>query len=163
MANRGLLGIVSIILRIAELAFATIVAGLNGDYLRAARHTSSWQQGRFIYTEVIAGISIVLSIIFLIPLSRFIHWPLDLFISLAWFVAFGLLANYLDDGPCGWLFNSSIVSFYRGDQCSKWKAVIAFAFLSAICWLISAIVGIIWVRDHETRSYRRRNWRGSRV
>lgn len=48
------------------------------------------------------------------------------------------------------------------DQCGKWKAVIAFSFLSAICWLVSGLIGILWVRDHERRTYRRR-WYRSRV
>ncbi|KAI8629946.1 marvel domain-containing protein [Xylariaceae sp. FL1651] len=155
--------LISMILRIAELAFAAIVAGINGEYLHAVRHTSSWDQGRFIYTEVVAGIAIFLSLIWLFPFSgSFIHWPVDLLLSVAWFVAFGLLVNYLD-GSCGYVFNWSNVSFDRGDQCGKWKAVIAFAFLSAICWLVSAIVGIMWVRDRESRAYRRRTWNRSRV
>ncbi len=83
------------ILRLAELAFAAIVAGLTGDYLHSVQGSSSWDQGRFIYTEVVAGLSIILSIIWLFPFSgSFIHWPADLFISVAWFVAFGLIVNW---------------------------------------------------------------------
>ncbi|KAI1428637.1 integral membrane protein [Xylaria sp. FL1777] len=147
----------SIVLRVAELVFATIVAGLNGDYLHDVRHTSSWSQGRFIYTEVVAGIAIFFSLIWLIPFSgSFIHWPMDFLISVTWFIAFGLLVSYLD-GQCGAVFDWGNIAF-RGDQCGKWKAVIAFSFLSAICWLVSSIVGIIWVRDRESRAYRRRVW-----
>ncbi|KAI1308463.1 membrane-associating domain-containing protein [Xylaria venustula] len=152
-----LTGLVSIILRVAELVFATIVAGLNGEYLHEVRHSSSWDQGRFIYTEVVAGLAIFFSLIWLIPFSgNYIHWPVDLLISITWFVAFGLLVNYLD-GACGAVFNWNNIGF-RGDQCGKWKAVIAFSFLSAIVWLVSAIIGLIWVRDHESRGYRRRGW-----
>lgn len=85
----------SMILRLAELAFAAIVAGLTGDYLHSVQGSSSWDQGRFIYTEVVAGLSIILSIIWLFPFSgSFIHWPADLFLSVAWFVAFGLIVNW---------------------------------------------------------------------
>ncbi|KAI1389629.1 marvel domain-containing protein [Hypoxylon trugodes] len=153
----------SMILRLAELAFAAIVAGINGEYLHAVRHTDSWDQGRFIYTEVVAGVAIFLSIIWLLPFAgSFVHWPVDIFISICWFVAFGLLVNFLD-GACGYVFYWGNVSFRGDDQCGKWKAVIAFSFLSAICWLVSAIVGIVWVRDHEARAYRRRQWYRSRV
>ncbi|KAI1366182.1 integral membrane protein [Xylaria arbuscula] len=152
-----LTSLASIILRVAELVFATIVAGINGDYLHHVQNASSWSQGRFIYTEVVAGIAIFFSLIWLIPFSSsFIHYPLDFLISVTWFVAFGLLVSYLD-GACGATFNWSNIAF-RNDQCGEWKAVIAFSFLSAICWLASAIVGIIWVRDRETRAYRRRAW-----
>ncbi|KAI0537231.1 marvel domain-containing protein [Xylaria digitata] len=150
-----LASLVSIVLRVAELAFATIVAGINGYYLHLVEDASSWSQGRFIYTEVVAGVAIFFALIWLIPFSgSFTHWPVDLLISITWFVAFGLLVNYLD-GSCGSVFNWSNVSF-RGDQCGKWKAIIAFSFLSAICWLASSIVGILYVRDRDTRAYRRR-------
>ncbi|KAI2625028.1 marvel domain-containing protein [Hypoxylon sp. NC1633] len=155
--------IFSMILRLAELAFSAIIAGINGQYLHAVRNSDSWDQGRFIYTEVVAGIAIFLSIIWLFPFAgSFVHWPVDILISVCWFVVFGLLVNALN-GTCGYVFDWGNVSFRSGDQCGKWKAVIAFAFLSAICWLVSAVIGLIWVRDHETRAYRRRNWYRSRV
>ncbi|XXH03990.1 hypothetical protein Hte_010399 [Hypoxylon texense] len=154
--------IFSMILRLAELAFAAIVAGINGEYLHAVEDSDSWAQGRFIYTEVVAGIAIFLSIVWLFPFaSSFVHWPVDVVISICWFVAFGLLVDALD-GACGYVFDWDGISFRREDQCGKWKAVEAFAFLSAICWLVSAIVGIFWVRDREARVYRRR-WYNSRV
>ena len=91
----------SIILRLGELAFAAIVAGLNGEYLHAVQGARAWDIKRFIYTEVVAGLSILLAIIWLIPFSSsFIHWPADLIISVCWFVSFGLLVDYLD-GNCG--------------------------------------------------------------
>ncbi|KAI1344873.1 marvel domain-containing protein [Xylariaceae sp. FL0016] len=160
-----LLDICSMILRVAELAFAAIVAGINGSYLHAVRHQSSWDHGRFIYTEVVAGIAIFLAIIWLFPFSGgFIHWPVDVLISICWFVAFGLLVNRLgSNGVCGYVFDWDNVSFQKGDYCGRWKAVIAFAFLSAICWLASAIIGIMWVRNKETRAYSRRSYRRSRV
>lgn len=131
--------LVSIILRLAELAFAAIVAGLTGEYLHRSEGASAWSLGRFIYTEVVAGLSILFAIIWLIPFSgSFIHWPTDLVISILWFVAFGLLVDWLGDG-CGYVFDWSDVSFESG--CSLWKADVAFAFLSAVCWLVSAILG----------------------
>ena len=89
-----LTSLASIILRVAELVFATIVAGINGYYLHKVENASSWSQGRFIYTEVVAGIAIFFSLIWLIPFSSsFIHYPLDFLISVTWFVAFGLLVS----------------------------------------------------------------------
>lgn len=157
----------SIILRLAELAFAAIVAGLNGDYLHAVRGADSWQLGRHIYTEVVAGLSILFAIIWLIPFSgSFIHWPADFFISVAWFVAFGLLVDWLGDN-CGYVFDWDGISFNGTASCSQFKATIAFAFLSAICWLASAILGIYWVRRHrapvDSPYYRHRRWYRSRV
>ncbi len=95
--------IISMILRLAELAFAAIVAGLTGKYLHALEGVSSWSLGRFIYTEIVAGLSILFSIIWLFPFaSSFIHWPADFVFSVMWFVAFGLMVDWLN-GACGYV------------------------------------------------------------
>lgn len=89
-----LANIFSMVLRLAELAFAAIVAGITGNYLHSQQGVSAWDLGRFIYTEVVAGLSIIFAIIWLFPFSgSFIHWPADLFISIMWWVVFGLLVN----------------------------------------------------------------------
>lgn len=68
--------IVSIPLRIAEIAFAAVVAGLVGHYLAQYDEIEPWPQARWIYTEVIAGLSILLALIWLIPFkSGFFTWP----------------------------------------------------------------------------------------
>lgn len=161
------------ILRLAELAFAAIVAGLNGDYLHAARGASSWDLARHIYTEVVAGLSILFAIVWLFPFSgSFIHYPADFFLSILWFIAFGLLVDWLN-GRCGNVFDWNGITFRDTASCTQFKAVVAFSFLSAICWLVSAILGIYWTRRH-TRThhthttttapvYRRRRWYRSRV
>jgi len=164
-----LVDLVSMILRIAELAFACVVAGITGDYLHAVQGSSTWDQGRFIYTEVVAGLSILLSIVWLFPFSgSFIHWPADLLISVMWWVAFGLLVNFLN-GTCGYVFDWQGINFNGTDTCPKWKADIAFAFLSALCWLVSAMLGIYWVHrrrpatTHAAPVSTRRRWYRSRV
>ena len=85
--------LVNIILRAAQLVFAAIVAGITGWVLaRSGKHTHGF--GRFVYTEVIAGITILVALLWLIPLSSaFVNWPFDIFVSICWFVAFGLLVN----------------------------------------------------------------------
>ncbi|RYP23201.1 hypothetical protein DL767_008884 [Monosporascus sp. MG133] len=158
-----LIDVLSMILRAAELVFAAIVAGVNGQYLRMNSNASDWDLARFIYTEVVAGLAMLLALIWLFPFSgSFVHWPVDLFISICWFAAFGVLVNYLD-GSCGRVFSWIDVTLRGDNLCGRFKAVIAFSFLSAICWLVSAIIGFMWVRDHENRRYRRRTWHRSRV
>lgn len=85
--------LVSMALRAAELVFAAIVAGVTGEYLHRS-HASSWDLGRFIYTEVVAALSILFALLWLIPFSgTFIHWPMDIFMSILWWVSFGLLVD----------------------------------------------------------------------
>lgn len=178
--------IVQMIFRAAELAFAAIVTGITGAYLHAHDNASSWDNGRFIYTIVVSSISMVLALVWLLPFSgSFVHWPMDIFISILWFVSFGLLVNVshppytnyhmqilteafqlIGDG-CGPVFDWSNVS-PRGDDCGRHKANIAFTFLSAIVWLASALIGLFWVRrrtavaDNRPAVHRRR-WYNSRV
>lgn len=86
--------IVVFTLRLAELAFAAIVAGVNGEFLHNSQGVDSWTIGRSIYAEVVAGISLFFALIWLIPLSySMTNWPLDVIISLCWWAVFGLLVD----------------------------------------------------------------------
>ena len=85
--------IFSIVLRLGELAFAAIVAGVTGHFLHES-NASSWSLGRLIYTEVVAALSLFFALIWLIPFSAtFVHWPIDLVLSLCWWAVFGLLVD----------------------------------------------------------------------
>jgi len=140
--------LLSFCLRVGELAFACVVAGLTGEYLHSVEHVSTGTKGRFIYTEVIAAISILLALLWLLPFSGgFIHWPIDLFLFAAWIVSFALMVNFLGDS-CGSTFDWS--NNFGSGQCQHFKADEAFAFLSAIFWLVSALVGIYYVHRHRT-------------
>ncbi len=121
---------------------------------------------------MVAGLSIVLAIIWLFPFSgSFIHYPVDFFISIMWFVAFGLLVNYINGG-CGYIFDWAGITLNGNNTCPEWKADIAFCFLSALMWLVSALLGVYWVHRHNRSSttaaptggnFRRRKWYRSRV
>ncbi|KAL4877522.1 marvel domain-containing protein [Aspergillus karnatakaensis] len=148
--------LVSIILRIAEIAFGAVVAGIVGWFLHEFGDIDFWPRPRWIYSEVIAGISILFGLIWLIPFSSgFFMWPLDLLISLAWFAAFGLQVDANNRLNCGsiWRWGSITDDSY----CGRWKASQAFSFLSAIVWIVSALVGIWFtfrVRRHVSDSHR---------
>lgn len=84
----------SMIFRCGELVSACIVAGLLGRYLYFLNVADGNASSRLIYTEVMAGISIILSIILLFPLKfTFYCFPLDFILFICWMVAFGLLYN----------------------------------------------------------------------
>lgn len=85
--------IISIVLRAAQIGFAVIVAAIIGLHLHRA-DSSAWSMARLIYTEVVAGIAILLGLIWLLPFSStFTHWPVDIFVSVLWWAAFGLLVD----------------------------------------------------------------------
>ncbi|KAJ5241015.1 uncharacterized protein N7469_002606 [Penicillium citrinum] len=152
--------LVSIPLRISEIAFGAVVAGVIGHFLKTYDEIQPWPQGRWIYTEVVAGISILFGLLWLIPFSSgFFSWPLDVLISFAWFAAFGLLVDTINNLPCGGIFDWNF--FHRSNVCTRSKAAEAFAFLSAIVWLVSALVGIWFTfrkRDSNEEGTTRRRW-----
>ncbi|KKK18016.1 hypothetical protein ARAM_005633, partial [Aspergillus rambellii] len=131
--------LLSIVFRVAEIAFAAVVAGIIGYFLHQYDKVDAWPQARWIYTEVVAGVSILLGFIWLIPFaSGFFSWPLDVIISFAWFASFGILVDAIHKLDCGsiWYWGSITDNTY----CGRWKAAEAFSFLSAIVWLVSALL-----------------------
>ncbi|KAI9035362.1 MARVEL domain-containing protein [Aspergillus affinis] len=142
--------LVSIVLRVAEIVCAAVVAGIIGHYLAAFDNIDPWPQARWIYSEVVAGLSILLALIWLIPFSSsFFSWPFDIVISLAWFAAFGILVDAIHKLSCGSIWHWGGIT--HNNSCSRWKAAEAFAFISAIVWLVSGIVGI-WFTFRVRRS-----------
>jgi len=159
--------ILSFCLRLGELAFSATVAGLTGSYLHAQKHQSSWSKKRFIYTEVVAALGILFSLLFLIPFSKsFIHWPADFVLFILFMIAFGLLANFIGPMHCGSIWNWHGITGKA--TCSKFKADLAFCFLASIFFLASALLGLWVVRRHRRAnvdrvSTRRRWYRSSRI
>jgi len=158
--------LVSLLLRIGELAFSATVAGLTGQYLHAEKHASAWSKKRFIYTEVVAGLGILFSLLFLLPFATsFIHWPADFILFALFMVAFGLLANFIGPMNCGSIWHWNGIT--GKSTCSKFKADIAFCFLASIFFLASALLGLWVVHRHRrtatTDRARRRWYRSSRI
>lgn len=67
---------VSIVLRTLELASAIIVAGIVGHYLAQMDNANASPGGRFIYTEVVAGIAMFSALLLLIPFT----WAISMFV-----------------------------------------------------------------------------------
>ncbi|PGH03122.1 hypothetical protein AJ79_07449 [Helicocarpus griseus UAMH5409] len=142
--------LVSIILRIGEIGFAAVVAGIIGNDLAVFDDPGEFPEARWIYTIVIAAISILLGILWLVPFAEtFALWPGDLLTSFAWFASFGILVDALNKVNCGKVFNWGEIT--DDGLCPRWKAAEAFAFLSAIFWLVSAITGVWFTYRHPDR------------
>lgn len=73
-------------------------------------------------------------------LTRLLPYIVDLLISVAWFASFGVFVNAIKGLSCGGAFDWDFGGFFDHDFCARWKAGTAFAFLSAIFWLVSTIV-----------------------
>ncbi|KAF8248193.1 homoserine O-acetyltransferase [Wilcoxina mikolae CBS 423.85] len=77
--------VVGLALRAGQLISAVIVAGIIGHYLDVLNNAGYWPGSRFIYTEVIAGLAILASLILLIPFTwALTAFPFDLIMFLLW-------------------------------------------------------------------------------
>ncbi|KAH7126867.1 integral membrane protein [Dendryphion nanum] len=161
----------SVFLRFAQFVCAAIVLGLVAYFLDK-RNDNQWDGllGRLVYTIVIAALSVLFSLVWLIPTaSSMMHYPFDLLMCAAWFAVFGVLVVWLGDREtCGAVFSWGTIRF-RNSYCGQWKATEAFSFLSAIFWFVSFLLGVYVYHKVSRRpvatdgAYRRRRWHRSRV
>jgi len=154
----------SIILRVLQLICAAIVAGIVGDYIDDTRRARGYTGDRFIYTIIVASLSLFASVVLLIPFTAtFTIFPLDLLLFVLWLVAFSLLADFIAPLNCTWGSWSLGPEYYLSDHtidaCQRWKAGLAFCFISSMLWLLSALLAMWIVWRHKDRySEHRRRW-----
>ncbi|RMZ89568.1 hypothetical protein DV736_g3186, partial [Chaetothyriales sp. CBS 134916] len=135
--------ILSPFLRVGQLAFAAVVAGIIGDYLDSSPPTHPTRVfARWIYTIIVAGISMLLALLWLVPFSSSFHsYPIDLLLSLAWFTAFGLFITY----------NRSTSACAAGADARafNWGGLTGGGVCNrAVFWLASTLLGM-WVIQSE--------------
>lgn len=164
----------SIILRLGELCSSVIVVALLGRFFYLLRLASDGPiNGRLIYAEVISCLEIISSIILIVPLKySFYAWPLDAIFFVCSIVAFGLLADL--NGSCSSYWYWNYWGYYWGRYwtiaprvtitagavdhagCGSWRAIVAFLFIGAFTWLLSAILGLfVFVEIREGRETHR--------
>ena len=127
------------------------------------------------YFAVVAGISCLLSLLWLLPSKGgFAHCkspkpchvrsiplttvirslgPVDVLVSFAWIAVFALLVNWMATGKCKDSTNT-LGDMNLHDYCGRGRANEALSILSAILWLLSAIVGL-WFIHRESRKKKR--------
>ncbi|KAF2255070.1 integral membrane protein [Trematosphaeria pertusa] len=159
---------VSLFLRFAQFVCSAIVLGLVAYFLHQRDKYGVGPLGRSIYTEIVAALSVIFSLIWMIPTtSSIINYATDLFFSAAWFAAFGALVDWYYDVNCGSIWHWGGIRFRGGNYCSKWNAAQAFSFLAAIFWFASFLLGIIVYhklsRPVATDGTHGRRWRRSHV
>ncbi|KAF2192205.1 integral membrane protein [Zopfia rhizophila CBS 207.26] len=133
--------LISLFLRFGEFASGTVVLGLTAHFLHQYDKYGIGPLGREIYTVIIASLSVLFSLVWLIPsTSSFFHYPFDLFLSAAWFAAFGVLVDWVRKLNCGGIWHWGGIT--RGSYCGQWKAAEAFSFISACFWFASFLLGV---------------------
>ncbi|KAH7067708.1 hypothetical protein BKA63DRAFT_522667 [Paraphoma chrysanthemicola] len=148
----------SVILRLGELCCSVIVVALLGRFFYLVNIGPNWSvNGRLIYADVISCLQIIASIILLIPYKySFYAWPLDAIFFVCSIVAFGLLADLNSSCSSIWYYNywgyywgrfwtvtpriNITASAVDHAGCGSWRAVLAFLFIGAMSWMLSAIL-----------------------
>ncbi|KAG5988375.1 hypothetical protein E4U54_004677 [Claviceps lovelessii] len=133
-------------LRVLQFASAAIVTGITA-YFISESDTTTWNLGRFIYTQLIAGSSLLAVILCLFPfVDSFFQVPIDGALSLLWWGVFGLLFNFTGY-PCGWVFEWMNIPPPFEPQCARFNASTAFSSAAAITFLLSGICNVFVERQ----------------
>ncbi|AEO67391.1 uncharacterized protein THITE_151086 [Thermothielavioides terrestris NRRL 8126] len=156
--------IISTILRAGQLFCGAVVLGILGHFFHNVGEAHALGPGgRLIYTATIAGITILASLVLIPPFAHtFWSFPLDFLLFAAW------LLSGLHTCRSGWF--RTYWGFYWGewrrvvapgitrrlDGCSAWRSVLAFSFIAMFLYLLSSILGLLWVRRHGKFRGRRR-------
>ncbi|WZH40830.1 hypothetical protein QYS62_001768 [Fusarium acuminatum] len=162
--------VISVLLRLAELASAVIVLGLLSRFCYYIGIAQASVDGRIIYAIVVACLGIMYSIFFCPPFrNMFLGFPFDFLLFVMWLIAYCLLQTVLCSLSIFWYFSrkktgSSTCSarwyynywgyywgrFWRvgpigtvsinGAGCAQWRTVLAFSF---IAWFLHLLSGIL--------------------
>ncbi|CZR68842.1 uncharacterized protein PAC_18742 [Phialocephala subalpina] len=148
-----------VLLRIGEFISSVIVLGLIGRVLYMVGQADASTDSRLIYTTVIASISTIFSIIFVLPfLYAFLAFPMDFIMFVTWLVAFCLMEALTGIHTCDAFWYWNYWGFYWGGiwrrnivvhgpadinwvGCSSWKSVLAFSFIVSMTYLLSSCLG----------------------
>ncbi|KAB5549411.1 hypothetical protein GE09DRAFT_966402 [Coniochaeta sp. 2T2.1] len=100
--------VLSVLLRLWELACSAIVLGVVGGFFSRVNQANSYADNRLVYTIVIASISTAVSLLFMMPFTfTFMACPLDFILFALWLVAFILLEVLTGSHTCNasWYYN----------------------------------------------------------
>lgn len=93
--------ILRIVLRFIQFVLAITVAGLYGVDLKNASDAGSYIDGKWVFAEVVAGLSAFTCLVYAIPfIKSYLGFGWDFVLFVLWTALFGLFASiYLDAEP----------------------------------------------------------------
>ncbi|KAI7920128.1 hypothetical protein M0657_006720 [Pyricularia oryzae] len=132
------------VLHFLAFAMALTVCGLYGVDLTRARESGVAADPKWVFAEVVAGISVFTTLVYLIPfVLRFAGVPIwNLILFILWIAVFGVFGSmYIKEDPEG---NQAI---------QRMKNAVWVDLANALLWLIIAIFsGVYWWGHRERRS-----------
>ncbi|KAH6645851.1 hypothetical protein BKA67DRAFT_87908 [Truncatella angustata] len=146
--------IISVCFRAFEFGCAIIILGILARFFHLINQFNGPKDSRLVYAISMAAISVPVSLILLPPLKySFFLFPLDFALFTCWIVCFALLEDLSGTSTCTaswyntywgvyWVSGPGNTTIVTTSACSKWRAVLAFSFIIAFCWLINAFLGL---------------------
>lgn len=135
-------GLIRAVLRLFQFILAITVAGLYGVDLHAAHKAHVGADGRWVFAEVVAGLSAVSCIIYAVPLIKsYWFWAWDLALFILWTALFGIFGRiYIHDHP---------TPEQHGQL--RMKHAVWVDLANMLLWLITFVYGLfIWLRHRKT-------------
>lgn len=144
-SSGGVVGaLVRLVLRFLQFVLAITVAGLYGVDLHHAHEKKAYTDGKWVFAEVVAGLSAFTCIIYGIPFIKS-YWAFgwDWILFILWTALFGLFGSiFIKDHPTP----------KQGGQI-RMKHAVWVDLVNMLLWLITAIYGtVIFVRNRQTRT-----------
>ncbi|KAL8744357.1 MAG: hypothetical protein Q9190_003390 [Brigantiaea leucoxantha] len=125
-------------IRLCQLIFACIVAGVVGALLQVFESIGVRGQGPFILVESVAGLSILLVFIFAAAgLNNVGIWPVSVIMAILWITSFVNLINAIDPVHCSGL--RVLEQRSHIDICGQYKVAVGFIFASFLAWIFGLI------------------------
>ncbi|KAK0655124.1 hypothetical protein B0T16DRAFT_396227 [Cercophora newfieldiana] len=133
------------LLHFGQFVLAVTVCGLYGVELDRARKAGVHADGKWIFAEVVGGLSAITSLLYFLPfILRFaLVWAWNLILFILWIALFGTFGSmYIKEDPEG---NSDI---------QRMKNAVWVVLANAILWLIATIGYFVYWWGHRERRSR---------
>ena len=133
------------VLHFGQFVLAVTVCGLYGYELNRAAKAGKYADGKWVYAEVVGGLSALTSLLYFLPfILRFaLVWVWNLILFILWIALFGIFGKmYIHEDPEG---NSDI---------RRLKNAVWVVLANAILWLIATIGYFVYWWGHRERQSR---------
>lgn len=132
-------------IHLVQFALALAVCGLYGVDLHHAHEAHAYTDGKWVYAEVVGGLSAVTALVYFIPfiLRFWLVWVWDLVLFVLWIALFGIFGKmYIHENPEG---DSGI---------QRMKNAVWVDLVSALLWLLLAVASFGYWWGHRERHTR---------
>lgn len=125
--------ILRIIARFLQFVLGLTVAGLYGTDLHNAAEAHKYADSKWVYAEVVAGLSCITVLVYMIPLVK--SWALfawDTILFILWLALFGVFGKmYINENP-------------EGDAgITRMKHAVWVDLVNMLLWFITAVYGAV--------------------